>query len=203
MTWPIDVARSVPEIDRVIVSTDGVDIAAVAREHGAEVFDRPPELATDEAVVADVLRHVIGELRASGETARYIVLLQATSPFRVPDDVSSCLRLLHESSFDSVATFAEARLNPFRAWRLENGQPLTFIHGAVPWRPRQALPDAYQLTGSVYAFEIDRLPHDTTSLLFGRSGAVVLDSSRLLDLDTEFDFVVANALLASGFFTYA
>ena len=87
VAWPIDVARSVSEIDRVIVSTDGVDIAAVARRFGAEVLDRPTDLATDEAVVLDALRHVIAELRGSGETARYLVLLEPTSPFRQTEDI--------------------------------------------------------------------------------------------------------------------
>ena len=201
VAWPIGVAQAVQEIDRIIVSTDGHDIAAAARQYGAEVIERPAHLATDDAMVADVLRHVIKELRASGETAKYLVLLEPTAPYRLPEDILSCLRTLHDQEFDSIATFAEAQLNPLRAWRIENGLPVTFIDGAEPWKPRQQLPQAYQLTGSVYAFVIDRLPPNTTSLLFGHHGAVVLDPSRLLDLDTEFDFVIANAILESDFIT--
>ncbi len=198
VAWPIETAKAVPEIDRVVVSTDGQDIASVAREFGAEVFDRPASLATDDAVVADVLRHVINELRAAGEKAEYLVLLEPTAPYRLQEDVGSCLRKLSEQNLDSVATFAEAELNPFRAWAIKNGSAHSFISGADPWQPRQKLPKAYQLTGSVYAFVIDRLPSNTTNLLFGNHGAVILDQSRLLDLDTEFDFTIANAILESN-----
>ena len=201
VAWPIETAQAVQEIDRIIVSTDGQAIAEAAKAHGAEVIERPAHLATDGAIVADVLRHVVEELRAEGETARYLVLLEPTAPYRLPEDILSCLRTLHDQQYDSVATFAEAELNPFRAWRIEDGVPSTFVHGTDPWKPRQQLPKAYQLTGSVYAFVIDRFPPDTPSLLFGRHGAVILDQSRLLDLDTEFDFVVANAILKSDFVT--
>ncbi|MHC5024576.1 MAG: acylneuraminate cytidylyltransferase family protein, partial [Planctomycetota bacterium] len=198
LAWPIETALATPEIDRVIVSTDGEEIATVARAHGAEVLPRPADLATDTALVADVLRHVIGELRDADETARYLVLLEPTSPFRRPADVTACLRKLHDERLDSVATFMEASLNPCRAWRIEDGRPGTFIEGAVPWLPRQMLPEAYQLTGSVYAFVMDELPADSPGLLFGRAGAVLVDPLRALDIDTELDFVVAHAILESG-----
>ncbi len=198
VVWPIDVARAVPEIDRIIVSTDGQDIARTAEGCGAEVLIRPAALASDTSMVADVLRHVIAELRAAGETARYLVLLEPTSPLRRAADVTACLRKLHDERLDSVATFMEASLNPNRAWRLENGRPVTFIDGAVPWLPRQALPRSYQLTGSAYAFVMDSLPDDSPGLLFGRSGAVLVDRLRAIDIDDELDFTVADAILRSG-----
>ncbi|MDK9696776.1 MAG: acylneuraminate cytidylyltransferase family protein [Siculibacillus sp.] len=199
LQWPIDVARATPEIDRVVVSTDHPEIAEVARSLGAEVAMRPDELASDTALVADVLRHHIRELRAEGETATWMTLLEATAPFRLPRDIRACLTRLAEEGLDSVATFMDAHLNPHRAWRIENGTPRPFIDGAVPWLPRQKLPPAYQLNGAVYAFVMDRLPADAVGLLFGRAGAVPMERERSFDIDDANDFAVANALLEQGY----
>lgn len=196
--WPIEVAKATPELDRVIVSTDHDRIAEAALSLGAEVARRPAELASDTAIVADVLRHLIAELRAEGETARYLVLLECTAPFRLPRDVQACLTRLHEDRLDSVATFMEAHLNPHRAWTIEGGTPRPFIGGAIPWLPRQMLPPAWQLNGAVYAFVMDALQPDTPSILFGRSGAVLMGRERSFDIDDTQDFAVANALLATG-----
>ncbi|MEQ9124964.1 MAG: acylneuraminate cytidylyltransferase family protein, partial [Alphaproteobacteria bacterium] len=177
LAWPIEVAKATPEIDRIIVSTDGDQIAAAARAHGAEVIRRPDALATDTAIVADMLRHHIALLRAEGETARYMLLLEPTSPFRLPKDISACLRLLEEG-YDSAATFMEPQLNPHRAWRIEGDAVVPFIPGANPWLPRQVLPEAFQLNGAVYAFVMDGLTAEVPGRLFGRSGAVMMDQRR-------------------------
>ena len=198
LEWPIRVALATPEIDRVIVSTDHGGIADAAIKAGAEVDHRPDHLASDTALVADTLRDLIARLREQGETARYVVLLEPTSPFRLPDDVTACLTLLHDGQLDSVATFMEARLNPHRAWTIEHGLPRPFVPGAVPWLPRQALPPAHQLNGAVYAFVADGLKPDTPAVLFGKAGAVPMASARSFDIDDANDFAVAEALLAAG-----
>jgi CMP-N,N'-diacetyllegionaminic acid synthase len=195
LAWPIDTANATPEIDRVIVSTDGRAIAEVARAHGAEVYARPAELATDGALVIDAVRDLIARLRHEGESAECLVLLEATCPFRQPDDVSRCLRILTGEDRDSVATFTEPSLNPWRAWRIDEGVPRPFIDGAMPFLPRQKLPSAAQLNGAVYAVRADRLPADGISLLFGRMGAVEMPRERSIDIDDALDFAYAEALL--------
>jgi CMP-N-acetylneuraminic acid synthetase len=197
LAWSIEVAQATPEVDRVLVSTEHPKIAEAAQRHGAEVLARPAHLASDTAIVSDMLRHHIRELREAGETARYVVLLQPTSPFRLPQHVSDCLTKLDSENLDSVATFVEAEQNPHRAWRLTQGVPTLFIAGADPWLPRQQLPPAYQLNGAVYAFVADRLMREQGGLVFGRVGAVVMGRPRSLDINDAMDFVVADALLAS------
>ncbi|MWG36305.1 acylneuraminate cytidylyltransferase family protein [Halomarina oriensis] len=201
VAWPIDVARATPAIDRVVVTTDDPSIAAVAREYGADVVDRPASLATDDALVVDALRHVVEELRSEGEDADLLVMLEPTCPLRRPEDVIACLERLAAGDCDSVATFTEAAVNPHRIWRIDGGDPEPFVDGADPFQPRQSLPDAYELTGAVYAFAVDALPAEGSSLLFGRQGAVTMPRERSVDIDTELDFAVAETLLAEGVVT--
>jgi len=195
LAWSIEVAKQVEEIDRVIVSTDHPEIAAVGRAHGAEVYARPPHLATDEALVIDALKHLLQMLHEELESPEWIILLEPTCPLRSADDVRGCLSLAGQGGYDSVATFKDAELNPHRAWRITDGVPEVFISGAIPWLPRQALPKAYQLNGAVYVSRATLLVQEAKSLLVGRLGAVLMPRNRSHDIDDSFDFMVGEALL--------
>jgi len=198
IVWSIETARAVILIDRTIVSTDDDEIAEVALRHGAEVYRRPARLASDSALVIDALRNLIGTLKAQGEEGRVIVLLEPTCPFRSGDDVTACISELVRDGRDSVATFAQADLNPHRAWTIAGGTPACFIPGANPWLPRQQLPQAYQLNGAVYCFRADELPADGQGLLFGEAGAVIMPAERSVDINTQFDLLLAEMMLADG-----
>jgi CMP-N,N'-diacetyllegionaminic acid synthase len=195
ITWSIDVARQVREIDRIVVSTDDTQIASVARDHGAEVYARPPHLATDESLVIDALKDLLETLRTEGDPPEWVILLEPTCPLRTPGDVHDCLDLVFHGDYDSVATFKDAELNPHRAWRIVDGTPEVFIDGAIPWLPRQKLPKAYQLNGAVYVFRASLLAQETRSLLVGKLGAVLMPRDRSQDIDDSIDFTIAEALL--------
>jgi len=194
LAWSIEVARQVSEIDRIIVSTDDAQIASVGRAHGAEVYNRPPDLATDEALVIDVLKDLIRTLQAEQESAEILLLLEPTCPFRAVEDVQGCLRLLATDDYDSAATFTDAELNPHRAWKITGQTPEVFIPGAIPWLPRQQLPQAYQLNGAVYAVRIAGLTASPQSILFGRIGALKMPRARSVDINDALDFLVAEQL---------
>ena len=195
LAWSIEVARQVSEIDRIIVSTDDAQIASVGRAYGAEVYDRPPHLATDDALVIDALKDLLQTLQAERETPEWVILLEPTCPLRTADDVRGCLNLIAQGGYDSVATFKDAELNPHRAWRLIDGVPEVFIGGAVPWLPRQKLPKAYQLNGAVYVFRANLLAEEAKSLLVGKLGAVLMPRDRSQDIDDSVDFTIVEALL--------
>lgn len=199
LAWSIEVAQQVSEIDRIIVSTDNVQIGAVCRLHGAEVYARPEHLATDDALVIDALKDLIETLKTEGEIPEWVVLLEPTCPLRTSGDVRECLKLVEEGGYDSVATFKDAELNPHRAWKLIDGVPEVFIPGAIPWLPRQKLPKAYQLNGAVYLFRAAMLEKETKSLLVGKLGAVVMPRERSQDIDDNLDFMIVEALLKDAF----
>ena len=74
-------AKAAPAIDLVVVSTDDPAIAAVAREWGAAVIDRPAELSGDTATSESALLHALDVLAAEGSPVGTLAFLQATSPF--------------------------------------------------------------------------------------------------------------------------
>jgi N-acylneuraminate cytidylyltransferase len=156
------------------------------------VYARPAALATDHALVIDALKDLIRTLRAEQESAEIMLLLEPTCPFRSAEDVRECLRLVASGEFDSAATFTDAQLNPHRAWRIDGQRPEVFIPGAIPWLPRQQLPEAYQLNGAVYAMFMAGLSESDRSVLFGRIGALKMPRDRSIDINDQIDFLVAE-----------
>ncbi|HOX24965.1 MAG TPA: acylneuraminate cytidylyltransferase family protein [Candidatus Krumholzibacteria bacterium] len=191
----IAVAREVPAVDRIVVSTDDAEIARVARAAGAEIHERPPRLATDASKVIEAIRHLCDTLLdPSGAGNALLVLLEPTCPLRTALDVARCVETLAAGG-DAVATFTAAATNPWRAWRITDGRPEHFVAGANPWLPRQQLPPAYELTGAAYAFWRDNLRDPRNEVLCGDVRAVILPPERSLDIDTVRDLHVAEALL--------
>lgn len=116
IAWTIEKALKSKYLDVVLVSTDSPEIAAIAREYGAEVpFLRPAALATDTASSYDVIRHVLDFYRDSaGRVFDYTALLEPTSPLREDGDIDGVLATLDRSAgnFDSIVTLGEVGEHP-------------------------------------------------------------------------------------------
>src|SRR5512136_1174120 len=147
-------------VTRVIVSTDDEQIAAVARQYGAETpFLRPAELAQDNTTDLPVFEHALGWL-AEHESYRpeVVVQLRPTSPIRPPDCVDNAVRLLLDHpEADSVRGVVPSGQNPYKMWVVEPGsnvmQPMLQVQGMPePYNaPRQQLPVTYWQTGHIDA----------------------------------------------------
>ena len=94
--------------DRIIVSTDDEEIAALARSHGAEVpFLRPAYLADDLATTQSVVLHAIQWCEQQSLVPQAVCCLYATAPFMQPADLMAGRQLLEQSpsgSFVFTAT---------------------------------------------------------------------------------------------------
>jgi CMP-N-acetylneuraminic acid synthetase len=193
----IEIALECTLIDRTVVSTDDAHIAEVARAHGAEVIKRPDELAGDTSLVIDAIKHAVLEIEREGETVDIVLLLEPTSPLRRAEDLEKCIQVLLDDRADSVATFTESHVSPNRLWRVTGEVVEPYIEGAVPWLPRQKQPIAHELTGQIYGVSRRILfeNEDSISLLLGRKCAVITPRETALDIDTEFDFMMAEKIM--------
>lgn len=127
VAWPIDLAKSISRIDRVIVSTEDEEIMEVAKKYGAEIpFKRPLELAQDETPTLPVLQHCVKYLEEKEEyRADIVVLFYPTSPLLKKERVEEALDLFEKTDCNSVVS---ATRDWGRYWRLdeESGKYLTF-----------------------------------------------------------------------------
>ena len=108
-------AKLCPEIDRCVISTDSPEIAEVARRGGGEApFLRPAELAKSDTPMWPVLKHALSTVETLEDRKYgYVVLLDPTSPTRLPEDVAeACRRLAVRSDADGILTVSKPHFSP-------------------------------------------------------------------------------------------
>lgn len=198
MAWTIEAACRSRFISRVIVSTEDDEIAEVAREWGAAVpFVRPVALASDDASHISVVRHAVAWLgRHDDWSADYVVTLQPTSPFRTTEDIDQAVELAFSEGLGAVIGVAEARDHPFLARLMtEAGTLETFVECDLVYPRRQDLPPVYSINGAMYVNRCDTLATHEGLVPPGAIG-FVMPRERSLDIDTPWDFHLAELLMA-------
>ncbi|MBM3181321.1 MAG: acylneuraminate cytidylyltransferase [Chloroflexi bacterium] len=206
IAWSIAAAKQSQLVTRVVVSTDDEEIAAVAREYGAETpFLRPNELAQDKTTDLPVFEHALKWLeKAEGYRPEIIVQLRPTSPTRPRTMVDDAIRILLEhADADCVRGVVPAAQNPYKMWRF-NGErkplnPLLEADGiAEPYNaPRQILPPAYWQTGHIDAIRISTITQKK-SLTGDVIYPLLIDPRYTVDIDTLTDWAKYEALVYSG-----
>jgi len=199
IAYAIATARASQLIDRVVVSTDDEEIAQVARHWGAEVpFLRPAELAQDDSPEWQTWQHTIRTLDESSPSQEIgvLVCVSPTSPLRAVADVDACISSLLETGADIVISVRNAERNPyFNMVTLDTeGYAGLVIPPVGRVFRRQDAPAVYDLTTVAVAARPEFVMN-SSSLFEGRVRTVVVPSERALDIDTELDFKIAEALL--------
>jgi len=201
IAWTIEAALSVRDrLHGVIVSTDDGEIAEISRRHGADVpFMRPPELAGDQAQSLPVVQHAVrfAEERG-GAPVDWVLLLQPTSPLRSSADIAACIGLALERRPDSVISVVEmTHHHPLFADRIdERGFLAPFLAtGGEDQRRNAARPAAYARNGAIFLTRRDVLM-EQNSISGARALPYVMPEERSTDIDTRYDFLVAEALLS-------
>ncbi|GJL96028.1 MAG: acylneuraminate cytidylyltransferase [Hyphococcus sp.] len=198
LVWSVEAALSCPEVDEVIVSTDGEDIAEAGRAAGAQIMMRPATLASDTAPPKEAIRYHIDEIKPA-DRPDIIVLLQPTSPLRAVKDISACVISVRDHGNDSCATFIEAPGDVFRAWKKTDKGMAPLYDGHDPWARRQDLPAAFVLNGAVYAVRAAPFLADhSINWLPGKSDMTVMPAERSIDIDTALDFDFAELVISRG-----
>lgn len=194
IAYTIEAARASRFLTRCIVSTDDKETAEISALLGCEVMDRPAELAQDETPTIAVVKHVFGLLESQGESFDYGLVLQPTSPLRTGPDIDSALQALDQSDADSVVSvYQVSDHHPARMYKLENGHLVSFDEKFASAR-RQELPPVYHRNGAIYTFRRSLLDQDT--LMGEKILPYVMAEDRSLNIDTEYDLVLADFILS-------
>ncbi len=174
LAWTIEAAKASKRLDRYVVSTEDAEVAAVARQWGAEVLDRPAALAGDETTMLSVIQDVLARL-----PAEIVVLLQATSPIRDEGLIDRCIERFLATQPDSLASGFICKLTPY---------------GSGPRQLRcQDVAGFFCDDGNVYVVQAELIRRGDW---FGaRIEQVILDREQNVDVDDAFDFWVAERLM--------
>lgn len=195
IAWTIEAARESKVLDTFCVSTDDPEIAEVARVWGAEVLQRPPEIAGDRTPMIEVVRHALSTYEAKqGARFDYFLLLQPTAPMRQGDDIDQALTMLVDTDADSiVSVYPVEDAHPARMYLIEEGELQPFYQ-EPPGSLRQDLPKVYHRNGAIYAAK-RRLITEAGRLWGGRMVPYVMPKERSVNIDDLQDLAIADFLL--------
>lgn len=203
IAWTIEAAKKVPQISRVIVNTDDADIARVARAHGAEVFERPKELAQDLTLDLPVFEHHLRALEERDELPDVVVDLRATAPLRRGVRIAEgivLLKKLGREKADSVRAVSKASKHPYKMWLFEGERIKPFLGEAhtgmkEPYNaPRQVLPEVFQNNGCVNIFWPEIIL-EKKSMTGENIAGFVMEEWESVNIDSHIDFIVAEELM--------
>jgi N-acylneuraminate cytidylyltransferase len=198
LSWAVRAAKKVERISRVIVSTDSEEIAQVALASGAEVpFMRPAELAQDDSPEWLAWRHAINYLKDENkEDLDGLVSLPTTSPLRAVEDINNCLDVFEKNTSDVVITVTDAHRSPYFNMVTLDEQLKTSL--VIPQKGvisrRQDVPEVYDVTTVAYVAR-PQFVLSEDSIFSGDVKSVYVPRERALDIDTLYDFKLAECLI--------
>jgi N-acylneuraminate cytidylyltransferase len=200
--WIAEAGKASTSISRLIMSTDSREYAKLANEHGVETpFLRPAELSTDRVPDFDYLYHAATWLKEhEGWQADIIVRLPPTNPLCTSEHIDACVDLLvNDPRADSSRTITVASKHPYKLWRKDGEYIEPFLPESYTGLkdahnlPRQSFPQAYQHV-DVIALRWSTLV-EQQAMAGERVRYHEIPKHEAVDIDTEVDFFVAEALL--------
>ena len=198
ITWSINVAKGIPEICDILVSTDDPEIAEVARNAGALVpWLRPVELATDTASSVDVCLHALKWYEDENGKVDGLVLLQPTSPFRSRDSVLRGIELFRTHQRRPVVGVSPAKSHPMWCFKVEGETMRPFIEGGGLHMRSQDLPPAYAINGAFYLIAPEDFRKQRSFFTDDMVPLVIDAPEESIDIDTEWDWQLAEAIFRS------
>ncbi len=197
LAYTIDAIKKSQYINRFVVSTEDTNIAQIAQSFGAEIINRPKELASDESPTDDVIINVLEQLQKKEQyIPDIIILLQPTSPLRTTEDIDTAIKTFLDSSGESLVSVTEYDHTPYWAFRIEKGVLKPEFTKGSPKRS-QDLPKLYRPNGSIFISRAQTfLEH--RSFYTKQILSFIMPRERSIDIDDEFDFSIAEFLLRTS-----
>jgi CMP-N,N'-diacetyllegionaminic acid synthase len=191
--WSVAVAKGLADICDILVSTDNAEIASVARTEGALVpWLRPAELASDTASSVDVSLHALEWYERQNGKIDGLLLLQPTSPFRTRDTVFRGIELFRLSNRRSVVGVSPAASHPMWCYQLDEDTLRPFVDRGNLYLRSQDLPPAYVVNGAFYLISPEKL-RQMHGFINDDTMPLVMDGRREgMDIDTEWDWKIAE-----------
>lgn len=191
ISYSIASALEAARLDHIVVTTDDPEIADIARAANVEVVSRPAEIAGDSSPVIDAVRHALRTLQLAEPAA--VVLLQPTSPLRTGADIDAAIALYLASGAPVCSVVKVEDGHPARMYEIADGR-LQPLMPALATRRRQELPPLFLRNGALYVFGPRELV--AGEIITPTMIPFEMDASRSVNIDTELDMLVLEAVLS-------
>ena len=194
--YSIEAARESKLLTRFVLSTEDAEIRDTGRALGAEVVERPDDLAGDKVPMYPVAQHALAEAEQRfGMTFDAIMVLQPIAPLRTAEDIDNAIKLLQSSGAESVIGVVRIYdQHPIRMKKIVDGRIQPFCFPEQEGTRRQDLsPPAYLRNGAIYLIRRESLVNGS---LHGKDQCPYeMPAERSVNIDEPLDFAMAELLM--------
>ena len=188
----IETALSIPEITRVVVTSDDVSVQKIASDLGAEIVVRPAELAQDNSAIESAILHALVALKLDPTSTDVLTVIQPTSPLRDKQLLATSIsNFIKNGSQGSVFGVVEVEHHPAKML-VVNGEfvvPFTKVEDLSA--PRQQLQRVVRQSGSIYITNLQQFLSLGT-LFINPVGWVAVSGAEAIDIDSAQDLALAQ-----------
>ena len=193
--YSINLAKKIKNIDKVFVSTDDNEIAEISKKYGAEVIDRPSDLASDNSPEWLSWQHAIKWVENRYGRFETFLSLPTTSPLRNELDIMNCLLAL-SNEIDIVIGITKSARSPWfnMVKKDENQNIQLLLKNDKKIVNRQLAPESFDITTCAYVTRTNFVK-DNNSIFDGKVCGIEIPQERAIDIDTIVDFDIAEFLM--------
>lgn len=192
IAYSIEAALESGCFDTVMVSTDDIEIAEIARNYGAKVpFMRSAETSSDFATTADVLLEVIQEYKKMGMNYDYLCCIYPTAPFITPKRLREAMQIMEEKQPPELIPVIPFSYPPQRCFIIGEDGNMEYKYKEYVTARSQDLEKQYHDAGQFYLFRTESLLEIRGTISEGML-PLILDEMEVQDIDTWEDWEIAE-----------
>ena len=193
ISYAIERAKDAHMVNRVVVSTDGEEIATISNSYGAEVIMRPSDISGDKDTSEVALLHVLDYLyKEEGYQPDIVVFTQCTSPMTLPEDIDGTVKMMLDENADSA--FGVIPFHGFLWERNNDGDTEGINHRKNVRIMRQDINNQFIETGGVYCMRTEGFKK-AKHRFFGKTVFYVIPQTRYLEIDEPIDLIIAETVM--------
>lgn len=190
--YSIDAAIQADCFNEIMVSTDDLEIAEIARQYGAKVpFLRSKATSDDYATTAEVIYEVLNEYRSQGVTFTYCCCIYPTAPFVTKEKLLGAFDLLIKHKADSIIPITKFSFPIWRSFKVENDK-LKYIYPDKAQSRSQDLPESFHDCGQFYFLKVNQFLQSRL-MVSDKTYGLEVPGSEVQDIDDEEDWKIAEA----------
>ena len=188
----IETALLIPEITRVVVTSDDVSVQKIASDLGAEIVVRPAELAQDNSPIESAILHALAELNLDPNSTDVLTVIQPTSPLRDKQLLATSIsNFIKNGSQGSVFGVVEVEHHPAKMLVINGEFVVPFTKVEDLSAPRQQLQRVVRQSGSIYITNLQQFLSLGT-LFINPVGWIAVSGAEAIDIDTAQDLTLAQ-----------
>lgn len=197
MSYTIKAALESCCFDEIMVSTDSLQYAEIAKKFGANVpFLRSDEMAQDNASTWDTVREVLIRYKELGKEFDYVALLQPTSPLRDADDIQAVFQKIQTAHIHNVVSITEVEHPVQWCFKLGNEKLMDeMATSPYSYVRRQELEKYYRENGAIYLIDAKKIINADYNFYADCCYGYEMLREKSIDIDTDIDFLMAQTIL--------